>query len=81
MTKKIISVLFLVTCCFGVFFNIYWDVCLMPKISISFFPLNINALPMDILEIHSNATVSYFPAGAMLMNILVMKMALLACKI
>lgn len=53
----------------------------MPKISISFFPLNINALPMDILEIHSNATVSYFPAGAMLMNILVMKMALLACKI
>lgn len=66
---------------FAFFFNIYWDVCLMPKISISFFPLNINTSPMDISGIHNNATMSYLPAGAMLMSILAMKMASLACKI
>lgn len=53
----------------------------MPKISISFFPLNINTSPMDISGIHNIATMSYLPAGAMLMSILAMKMASLACKI
>lgn len=53
----------------------------MPKISISFFPLNINTLPLDISEIHNNATMSYLLAGAMLISILAMKTASLACKI
>lgn len=68
---------------FVVFFfpNIYWDVCLIPKISISAFPLIINTLPMDISEVHNNATMSYLPAGAMLMSVLAMKMASPACKI
>lgn len=69
-------------CLLGFFFsNIYWDVCLIPKISISAFPLIINTLPMDISEVHNNATMSYLPAGAMLMSVLAMKMASPACKI
>lgn len=37
-------------------------------------------MPMEIPEIHSNETMTYLPAGGMLMSVLVMKTASLACK-
>lgn len=37
-------------------------------------------MPMEIPEIHNNETMTYLPAGGMLMSVLVIKTASLACK-